>query len=970
MKGIVDYERTFFTINGRKEFIFSGEMHYSRIPKELWKDRILKAKRAHLNTISVYIFWNWHEPEEGIYIFKDNRDLEGFMNMCKNHGLYFIARVGPYACAEWDSGGHPNWLYVKNARLRSLDSVYMEYTRKWYDVILPIIKRNLINYGGPVILVQIENEYFWGNVPYLVKLYDMTREYIKEVPIITNENRFVRGTPIIDTLDDYPTPWDLRWVENKTLTLKSEQPDKPIIHEELEGGWFSTFGGPLPTNRGSFPAEWTEILVKTVFALGDNGINIYMFHGGTNPTYYTGKYITTTYDYEAAISEWGELRERYYTLKRFGMFIEGFKELVTSTSPITPRFKPTISNVEVFSRANDKGETILFLRNLGDKSVTLKLISETSTIPENSEITLKGKSMKMLLINYKIPFSPFKIEYTTAEPLYFLDYGKRKVIIAYDEDGVQSETKIVSDIKIDEVNSSGKVNEHTVIISAIHDSHDKLIKIRAGDYVLQLVLINKFRASRTWIVGDTTKTAIISDIYFLGDEKVSEDSILADIEIDDKSSGLITVLTDMKLRSLETLDDGVYKKDLKLTNVGKILTIPLDFQSSNNIDFNSEFKFLSEKKPLEQLGYLYNGYYEYIFEFETTYDLPNLQMLIGGYNDFAYAKLNGKFVGASYNLLEFDGNGLLKKGTNTLEIILEAIGHPNDGLVYVPNGILGDIYIGKEQEQVISDWKKIEYGKIVNITYKFDMTESISKPEAAISALSSPDIKSSAKSITGIHGSGLYFTTIVLRKDGFKILTIGDRERASYFRPILVFINGNYVGVYTSPMDITDYIKDGENEIAILIPYGEDLVIKISNYKTKLKGKCMVRKLIDGNDEKINFTINQKVNIKLPLVLNGDTGINVIEGRFKIDIIEKTVAPIGVKIEGKGIRGIVYLNGYMIGRFVPEGPQQVFYAPESTVKNGENIVTVLVVPTDKEAIINNISIVPYYIHSKDRINLS
>jgi len=159
-----------------------GEIHYFRVPKPLWRDRLLKLKRAGGNCVSTYIPWNWHSPREDIVVFDDSykewyvpdyysRNLSEFLELANQLGLKVIARPGPYICSEWDSGGHPNWLYTRTSKLRSLDPVYIDYTEKWYrevaSVLKPYIEKNTIP------AIQIENEYFWGNEKYIEKLYEI-----------------------------------------------------------------------------------------------------------------------------------------------------------------------------------------------------------------------------------------------------------------------------------------------------------------------------------------------------------------------------------------------------------------------------------------------------------------------------------------------------------------------------------------------------------------------------------------------------------------------------------------------------------------------------------------------------------------------------------------------------------------------------------------------------------------------------
>jgi beta-galactosidase len=165
-----------------------------------------------------------------------------------------------------------------------------------------------------VAAVQLENEYFWGDIPYHQALKEIAEGVGVDVPIYTNANRYARNAGFIDSLDLYPDPWDLDGVVKAFEDIRATQRG-PIKIMEYEGGWFARIDKPLPTERGHFPAEWTQALLAAAMAYGADLISFYMFHGGTNFAYWTGRWIATTYDYEAAVREWGELSDRFYRIR-------------------------------------------------------------------------------------------------------------------------------------------------------------------------------------------------------------------------------------------------------------------------------------------------------------------------------------------------------------------------------------------------------------------------------------------------------------------------------------------------------------------------------------------------------------------------------------------------------------------------------------------------------------------------------
>ena len=156
----ITYDGKGFIIHGQREFIASGSIHYARVPRELWHDRLLKLKRAGFNTVQTYVFWNFHETLQGQIDFTTGaHDLGAFLQTAQDVGLYATVRVGPYDCAEWDSGGYPVWLRnVPDLKVRTDNPAFLDAVDKFWDKLIPIVAAHQINRGGNVIMVQLENE--------------------------------------------------------------------------------------------------------------------------------------------------------------------------------------------------------------------------------------------------------------------------------------------------------------------------------------------------------------------------------------------------------------------------------------------------------------------------------------------------------------------------------------------------------------------------------------------------------------------------------------------------------------------------------------------------------------------------------------------------------------------------------------------------------------------------------------------
>jgi len=972
----------FFEIEGNPAFIFSGEMHYFRIPKGLWYDRLLKAKRAGLNAVASYIAWNWHEPREGLVLFGDegaggfyessafSRNLEDYLRAVWGVGLYFIARPGPYICSEWDSGGHPNWLYAKNPILRSLDQVYISQAERWYGTVLPILAKYSVSRGGPLIMVQVENEYFWGDAPYIVRLYEIAKRYAGDLPIVTNEDWHVEGTPVINTIDDYPSPWDISGFDNKVRSYMRTQPGMPKMHMELEGGWFSTFGGPLPTNRGSFPAAWTETLVKTTIGLGVNAVNIYMFHGGTNPGYYTGKYITTTYDYEAAISEWGYLRDRYYALKRVALFTTTFNDLLVSTKPAEGFVQTSEADVDVFTRVGEGGGVLAVLRNMGDQPRSLKLKYGGEIYPYAGSIRIPAKYAKFLVLNYTVPGTPFRIVYTASEPLLKVGAGTDTLFIVYGDAGEEGGLAVASEYPISVSYTRGvKVElrgEKTAVIALTHGDADSIAVLSSGGFTLSIVGTSRERAGRTWLIDDFGEPLVlVSNVYFAGRASMSGRRLALELELDERSGGAALLYYPKALESV-TVDGAeiavarVYGNLYELTLHVPSRKGPAVTQAGWVARAEEEFvkgSPLAPQTPLEFAGILDNGYATYTIRFNSSKLPEDRHLYVSYFNDFATVLLNGVPLASAYYSIETDASKALKQGSNELVVLLESIGHPNDGLVHVPNGIVGGIYLGKVREEELKGWMRVKlslpYGR------DFSITQFLHEPKTVIDALNDPNLEQKAEKVDTIDGGGLYLKRFTIeRLEGRYILTFTSRA--------MLFVNKRYLGVYLGPTDITDYLREGENEIAIAwdwLPRGNPV---LNVYEVKIEGEWRAAAGTKGLAEgwfKEELDARGWSEATLPLELKGSEGKVVwLRGRFNVSLGERAVAPLRLRVSAKGVRMLIYFNGQFVGRFVPEGPQTEFYVPEPLVKSGENTVAIMVHVVSGDARVDSIALEPYYVH--------
>jgi beta-galactosidase len=338
-----------FLLDGTPFQIISGEMHPARIPSVYWRHRIQMAKAMGCNTISVYIFWNYHEPEEGIFDFaSDNHNLGEFFRMVQEEEMWLIVRPGPYVCAEWELGGIPPYLLrIPDIKLRCMDPRYMAAAERYMVKLASEIKPYLVTNGGPVLMLQVENEYgsFGNDRNYMTRLKEIWVENGIDVPFFTGDGP---TTYMLEAgslpgcavgLDSGSKPEDFELASGMN-------PGVPVFSSETYPGWLTHWG-----EKWAKPD--TAELLKEVKFLMDNrkSFNLYVIHGGTNFGFTAGANSggkgyepdVTSYDYDAPIDEQGKPTAKYMALRKLlGSYLPKGKKLPPVPDPIAINEIPSI----------------------------------------------------------------------------------------------------------------------------------------------------------------------------------------------------------------------------------------------------------------------------------------------------------------------------------------------------------------------------------------------------------------------------------------------------------------------------------------------------------------------------------------------------------------------------------------------------------------------------------------------------
>ncbi len=319
--GILTFNDKTFLMDGKPYTVVSGAMHYFRIPREYWRDRLTKLKECGFNTVETYTCWNLHEKEEGVFDFSGMLDVAAYADEAASLGLNLILRPGPYICSEWEFGGLPAWLLkYGDMAIRCSDLLFIEKVRRYYRALFAELRPCLSTNGGNIVMVQIENEYgsYGNDKDYLRAVVDIYRECGVDVTLFTSDGAcwWMLGG---GTLPEYLCVANFgSHPEENFAMLEKFRPDQPKMCGEYWVGWFDHWY----ENHHVREPEEIAGLFRDMLESGAS-LNFYMFHGGTNFGFmnganHGGKYepTITSYDYNALLSEAGDMTPAYYAVRK------------------------------------------------------------------------------------------------------------------------------------------------------------------------------------------------------------------------------------------------------------------------------------------------------------------------------------------------------------------------------------------------------------------------------------------------------------------------------------------------------------------------------------------------------------------------------------------------------------------------------------------------------------------------------
>ena len=521
---------------GKPAFGVCGEFHFSRCPERYWEEELLKLSAAGVGFVSTYVFWNHHEEEEGKFGWSGGRDVGKFLDLCSRLGFLVFLRIGPFAHGEARNGGLPDWLYGRPFRVRSNDPAYLDYVRKFFLELGRQTAGRMYGDGGPVVALQLENEHMAASAPWEFQVTDEYEwvhkgsggaEHIKalralaqeaglEAPLLTctgwDNGSFIEG----ETL---PVYGGYCWQPWTALGGSMHKPTDECLIRDFHEGNYSSKGYSPSSTKGRYPyvcgelgggmACWyryrfqvspESVLASTVarIAGGCNFLGYYMFHDGTNPTglhsYLNERVVPkNSYNFQAPIGEYGQIRESYRLLKPLFYFLDEFGERLCPMGTALPEGAESIRPDDLeslrFAVRCKGGSGFVFLVNYQDHAkmpdregvrIALDLPGDRISLPSDKGFSLKSGVSAVLPFNFDL--GGVLMKYAAAQLIASVEDAGVRTYFFFTPEGMEGEYLLdVSGIA--SVSATGAIITHdgTLIRAAVSPGTDCLVDITAKD---------------------------------------------------------------------------------------------------------------------------------------------------------------------------------------------------------------------------------------------------------------------------------------------------------------------------------------------------------------------------------------------------------------------------------------------------------------------------------------------------------
>ncbi|MDP9076774.1 MAG: beta-galactosidase [Bacteroidota bacterium] len=918
-KSTVDFDSRGFIINGKRTFLVSAGLEYARIPHQLWYDRLLRLKRAGFNCIEIYLFWNFHEPKEGVFDFSGDHDLDAFLKLVKKLDMYAIARVGPYYCAEWDFGGYPIWLRFKdNLVARNPNAAFEKYTDRFFDKLIPIVANNQINHGGSVVLVQLENEHplGWGTA--------MPNEYFKHL----QSKALSLGLQVpyfFSGLHHGSDP-----AGNK-LSLDDPNRPNPWFSTEFWSVWYNYYGSSQEDANTYGRRTWK------IIAHGGDGYNYYMAHGGTNFGYTNNNEDAASYDYGAAVGQTGDLRPIYYQFKKNAFFARSFQQILENSQDAGAVYDSVIADsaLRVNGRHSNNGD-IVFVDNPGKNNV-----SDQLKIEENLKqiIELAPGEIFHLVHNYNIA-TGVKLDWSVVRILGTSKQGNTTTLVVYGEPKSAGYLKFstAAPVNILEGKNAFTTKGSNTALSIIFDENAPVTyTFKSKTQTIRVLAVSSKLADRTWFADVKGKNYVITGPEYLAQASFVNKQIQLQTEHfweqkDQYQSmvfgeGLGRTILKSAYTKIKHEESVLFSAQWQVKNAS----------AAAGLNFNDQL-WLKSKNAL-QMGADNDLTADAWYRTSFTVGDPGLYVLkVKKGGDRATVFVDGEQVASGYihnNDLKFN----LKGGQHRLAVFTAHDGRDKlfnylGSLQDVgAKGLMDEVYLQKSKDgDYITDWKMLTIKGMTKMpgrikipedltgatTYKigddaFDKHSGFAWFQAKIPY--DADHVPSALDFGGIDDNAIIFVNgkRVLRQNGYDI---------SFSLALDGLLKKDSVNLVTLLIENTD----GEGGISkpVEIVYNDKSRITLTNWS--MKGGPG-----DYTTSQGWRTLTAADKFDRPQFFKSTFILANVNTNSK--------SMYRVTFEGLG-HGSVWINGYNIGRYPEKIPVKSMYMPESWLKKGLNSIVV------------------------------
>ncbi|KAF2727081.1 hypothetical protein EJ04DRAFT_582284 [Polyplosphaeria fusca] len=553
LNDVVQWDHYSFKVNGKRLFVFSGELHYWRIPvPEVWEDILEKIKAAGFTAFAFYGHWGYHSPNNKTLDFSTGaHDFSKLFDIAKRVGLYVIVRPGPYVNAEANAGGFPLWLTTgAYGELRNDDPRYLTALEPYFSEFSRITSEHLVTKGGNVLVYQIENEYGeqWNRsnrsaderIPnvsaanYMAALEKMARDNGIDVPLIHNDPNMntkawskdfapnATGNVDVAGLDSYPSCWSCNLDEctgtngeyvayqvvNYYDHFAETSPTQPSFFPEFQGGSYNPWGGPEGGCPGDIGADFANLFYRNLISQRVTAISLYMMYGGTNWGALAAPVVATSYDYSSPISESRQIGSKFYETKNLALFTRVAEDLIMTDRLGNSTGYTTNQNVVASELRNPDTNGAFYVTShsyspSGTKE-SFKLHVSTSignlTIPQsNGSILLNGHQSKIVVTDFR--FGDGILTYSTAEVLTYaiVDGSPILALWAGTGDSVEFHLKDATNGTVSRIEATTKAtfhrDEHGILVNLASISGFNVLEFDNG---VKMIIADKPTAYLFW----------------------------------------------------------------------------------------------------------------------------------------------------------------------------------------------------------------------------------------------------------------------------------------------------------------------------------------------------------------------------------------------------------------------------------------------------------------------------------------